>query len=74
MMSGLEADEPDEAEGQRPNLLYSDLSKLSLGRMKHVQIYYWWMRELVVSHEALKHFVLSKVETLFNIADVLTKQ
>ena len=69
---------PDEAEGPRPNLSSAmnttDMSKLSLGRMKHVQIYYWWMRELVVSHEALKHFVLSKVGTLFNIADVLTKQ
>ena len=65
---------PDEAEGQRPNLSSAmnttDMSKLSLGRMKHVQILYLWIREQL----ALKHFVSSKVGTLLNIADVLTKQ
>ena len=69
---------PDEAEGQRPNLSSvmntTDMSKLSLGRMRHVQIVYLWMRELIAPDVALKHFVLSKVGTLLNMADVLTKQ
>ena len=61
---------PDEAEGQRQNLTYSDLSKLSLGRMKHVQTNLLWIREQI----ALNHFVSSKVSTLLNRADYLTKQ
>ena len=69
---------PDEAEGQRPNLSsvmnMTDMSKLSLGRRRHVQIVYLWMRELIAPDVALKHFVLSKVGTLLNMADVLTKQ
>ena len=74
---------PDEAEGQRPNLSsvmnMTDMSKLSLGRRRHVQIVYLWIREqLALKHfapdVALKHFVLSKVGTLLNMADVLTKQ
>ena len=69
---------PDEAEGQRPNLSsvmnMTDMSKLSLGRRRHVQIVYLWMRELIAPDVTLKHFVLSKVGTLLNMADVLTKQ
>ena len=66
---------PDDAEGQRLNPLV-DMSKLSLGRMKHVQIVYLnriiylWIQDQL----ALKHFVLSKVRTLLNKADYLTKQ
>ena len=52
----------------------TDMSKLSLGRRRHVQIVYLWMRELIAPDVALKHFVLSKVGTLLNMADVLTKQ
>ena len=78
MMSGLEADEagePDEAEGQRQSLTYSDLSKLSLGRMKQRictdvnDIRLLWIREQVT----LRHFVSSKVGTLLNIADAHTR-
>ena len=69
---------PDEAEGQRLNLSSAmnttDMSKLSLGRMKHVQIIHLWMRELIAPDVTLKHFVSSKVGTLLNKADVLTKQ
>ena len=75
---------PDEAEGQRLNLSSAmnttDMSKLSLGRMKHLQIaylyriFYLWMRELIAPDVTLKHFVSSKVGTLLNMADVLTKQ
>ena len=67
---------PDEAEGQRQNLTYSDLSKLSLGRMKQRictdvnDIRSLWIREQVT----LRHFVSSKVSTLLNRADNLTKQ
>jgi len=67
---------PDEAEGQRPNLTCSDLSKLSLGRMKQRictdvnDIRSLWIREQVT----LRHFVSSKVSTLPNRADYLTKQ
>ena len=67
---------PDEAEGQRQNLTCSDLSKLSLGRMKQRictdvnDIRSLWIREQVT----LRHFVSSKVSTLLNRADYLTKQ
>ena len=67
---------PDEAEGQRPNLSCSDLSKLSLGRMRQRictdvnDIRSLWIREQVT----LRHFVSSKVSTLLNRADYLTKQ
>ena len=66
---------PDEAEGQRQSLTYSDLSKLSLGRMKQRictdvnDIRLLWIREQV----ALRHFVSSKVGTLLNIADAHTR-
>ena len=74
---------PDEAEGQRLNLSsamnMTDMSKLSLGRRRHVQILYpqiarWMLEQLAGPDVALKHFVLSKVGTLLNMADVLTKQ
>ena len=62
---------PDEAEGQRLNSLVN-MSKRSLGRVKHVQtsIHNKWIREQI----ALNHFVSSKVSTLLNRADYLTKQ
>ena len=66
---------PDEAEGQRQNLTYSDLSKLSLGRVKQRictdvnDIRLLWIREQVT----LRHFVSSKVGTLLNIADAHTR-
>ena len=66
---------PDEAEGQRQKLTYSDLSKLSLGRMKQRictdvnDIRLLWIREQVT----LRHFVSSKVGTLLNIADAHTR-
>ena len=66
---------PDEAEGQRQNLTYSDLSKLSLGRVKQRictdvnDIRLLWIREQVT----LRHFVSSRVGTLLNIADVHTR-
>ena len=60
---------PDDAEGQRLNSLL-DMSKRSLGRMKHVQTNLLWIREQI----ALNHFVSSKVSTLLNRADYLTKQ
>ena len=46
------------------------VSKCSVSRMKHIQTRYLWIQE----HLALKHFVLAKVGTLLNRADVLTKQ
>ena len=45
------------------------MSRCSLGRMKHVQICYLWIQEQL----ALKHFVMARVGTLLNMADVLTK-
>ena len=60
---------PDEAEGQRLNSLVN-MSKRSLGRVKHVQTNLLWIREQI----ALNHFVSSKVSTLLNRADYLTKQ
>ena len=45
------------------------MSRCSLGRMKHVQICYLWIQEQL----ALKHFVVARVGTLLNMADVLTK-
>ena len=38
--------------------------------MKHIQTRFLWIQERL----ALKHFVLSKVSTLLNRADYLTKQ
>ena len=88
MMSGLEADEAgelDEAEGQRQSLTYSDLSKLSLGRVKQCictdvnDICLLWMREQVTQRMSqsytaeTRHFVSSKVGTLLNIADAHTR-
>ena len=60
---------PDDAEGQRQNPTV-DMSKRSLGRVKHVQTNLLWIREQI----ALNHFVSSKVSTLLNRADNLTKQ
>ena len=60
---------PDDAEGQRLNSLVN-MSKRSLGRVKHVQKNLLWIREQI----ALNHFVSSKVSTLLNRADYLTKQ
>ena len=45
------------------------MSRCSLSRMKHVQMRYLWIQEQL----ALKHFVLARVGTLLNKADVLTK-
>ena len=45
-------------------------SRRGLGRMKHIQTRFLWIQERL----ALKHFVLNKVGTLLNRADVLTKQ
>ena len=45
-------------------------SRRGLGRMKHIQTRFLWIQERL----ALKHFVLDKVGTLLNRADVLTKQ
>ena len=45
-------------------------SQRRLGRMKQIQTRYLWIQEQL----ALKHFVLAKVGTLLNRADVLTKQ
>ena len=45
-------------------------SKRGLGKMKHIQTRYLWIQERL----AMKHFVLDKVGTLLNRADVLTKQ
>ena len=44
--------------------------RCDLGRMKHIQTRFLWIQERL----ALKHFVLSKVSTLLNRADYLTKQ
>ena len=45
-------------------------SKRGLGKMKHIQTRFLWIQERLV----LKHFVLDKVGTLLNRADVLRKQ
>ena len=45
-------------------------SKRGLDKMKHIQTRYSWIQERLV----LKHFVLDKVRTLQNRADVHTKQ
>ena len=66
---------PDEAEGQRQNLTYSDLSKLSLGRMKQRICTEYSILEInsVVKINS-RTFCSSKVSTLLNRADYLTKQ
>jgi len=66
---GCNVSMPDDAEGQRLNSLVN-MSKRSLGRVKHVQTSLLWIREQI----ALNHFVSSKVSTLLNRADYLTKQ
>ena len=45
-------------------------SKRGLDKMKHIQTRYLWIQE----RRVLKHFVLDKVRTLQNRADVHTKQ
>ena len=66
---------PDEAEGQRQNLTYSDLSKLSLGRMKQRICTEYSVVEInSVVELNLRAFCSSKVGILLNRADYLTKQ